>query len=269
MKFGEMVLPAIVTVAASTDFHGGATLVSSLRTVAPGSSFEVAVKIDLDPGWHTYWRNPGDAGIPPTISWRLPAGWKAGPIQWPVPHKLVAPEVVSFGYEREALLLVKLTAPKSARPSTRVSLAAKVEWLVCQDGCIPATASVRDELKVSNRNRTDPVWSSRINQALMKLPVPSKTGSFSATLSGKNIVLLFQDKRAPKPSSVTFYPSDMVVEPSAPQTFSLSGSNPTLTLTLSQFAPSAVHRLRGLLVSQRGAATTSQTIDIPLWRTNL
>ena len=104
----------------------------------------MAVKIDLDPGWHTYWRNPGDAGIPPpriVCIYRL-AG-KPETSSGPPPHKLISPEVVSFGYEREALLLVRISVPKSAKPGSKVSLGAKVDWLVCKEGCIPATASVQ------------------------------------------------------------------------------------------------------------------------------
>ncbi len=266
----EMFLPALLmTSALSTDIHGGAALVSSLRSVSPGSSFEVAVKIELDPGWHTYWQNPGDAGIAPTIAWHLPTGWKAGPIQWPVPHKLVAPEVVSFGYENEAFLLVNLTAPATAKLGVTVPIAANVKWLVCQNECIPASATVHESIQIEDKRIADPVWSARFSEAAKNLPVPSKAGSFSATMAGKSIVLLFQDASAPKPSSAVFFPSDPVVEPSAPQKLNLSGKNTSLTLSVSQFAPSAVSHLRGLLVVRQGASTTSQTIDIPLRRKNL
>ena len=63
----------------------------------------------MDPGWHTYWKNPGDAGIATQIKWQLPPGITAGEIQWPLPEKLPPAEVTTYGYEDEVMLLVPLT----------------------------------------------------------------------------------------------------------------------------------------------------------------
>ncbi len=248
------------------NYHGGVTLVSSLRDVTPGASFDVAVRISLDPGWHTYWQNPGDAGIPPRITWSLPDGWKAGEIRWPIPHRLVAPEVVSYGYEREALLLVRLTVPASAKFGSQVSVKAKVDWLVCQDGCIPAKAQSEIRLSVGSKRLPDVAWAPRIHAAELALPIPAAADAYSATLSGSQISLTFRQSAS---NGVTFYPADPVVEPSAPQTLRSEAGRSTLTLTLSQFAPSQVPRLRGLLVSQRGTTFKSESIDVPLQRKNL
>jgi thiol:disulfide interchange protein DsbD len=259
-------LLALLTAGIAESFHGGATLGSSLESVVPGSTFEVGIRISLDPGWHTYWQNPGDAGIPPKITWSLPAGWKASEVQWPTPHKLISPEVVSFGYEREALLLVRLTAPKSVRLGSSVALKAKVDWLVCQDGCIPATASVQAPIKIALKSKPDPVWYSKIQSAAQNLPKMASPGSVSATIAGSDIVMTFGK---PVGGSLTFYPADPVVEPSAPQTLGSAGVHSTLTLKISQFAPASVPRLRGLLVSERGASLSSEIVDIPLRRRNL
>jgi thiol:disulfide interchange protein DsbD len=264
-----MALLAILAAGAVSRFHGDAVLVSSMRTVCPGSSFEVGVKIDLDPGWHTYWRNPGDTGVSPTIAWHLPTGWRAGEVQWPIPHKLFAPELVSYGYEKQALLLVRLTAPKDAKIGSMAAVGAKVEWLVCREGCVPAKANVSIPIKIGKEARPDPVWMPRIERAAGKLPAASKDGDFSASWSGKNIVLSFDHSVGKKYSSATFYAADAVVEPSAPEVLGSSGDHPTLTLKLSQFAPASVPRLRGLLVSRQGSTTSSLTIDIPIRRTNL
>ncbi len=68
----------------------------------------VALRLSMEKGWHTYWRNPGDSGLPTTLEWKLPAGVEAGPIEWPAPHVLPAGPLVNYGYDGEVLLLVEL-----------------------------------------------------------------------------------------------------------------------------------------------------------------
>lgn len=264
-----MVLLAIVAAGAVNPFHGDAVLVSSMRAVRPGATFEVGIKIDIDPGWHIYWRNPGDTGISPTVAWHLPGGWSAGELQWPIPRKLLTWGQVSYGYEGQALLLSRVTVPKDAKIGSALPLSAKVEWLVCRDGCVPAKAKLSIPMKIARENRPDPVWAPRIKAAVRKLPVASGSGQFSASWAGKNIVLSFDGAVARKYATAMFFPADPVVEPSAPEVAGSAGNHPTLTLKLSQFAPASVPRLRGLLVSRQGSNTSSLTIDIPIRRTNL
>ena len=101
------------------------------------------------PGWHTYWRFPGDSGIPTEINWQLPPGWKSGEIQWPVPLKLTEPgDIQIYGYHDEVLLMQEIIPPPSLAVS-RVKLAAKASWLVCEKICIPGGAELTLQLPVS------------------------------------------------------------------------------------------------------------------------
>src|SRR5882672_7983548 len=89
-----------------------AKLLADTATVAPGQPFTAGLLLKMAPGWHTYWQFPGDAGIPTEIKWNLPPGWKAGPIQWPIPLKLSEPGGIQiYGYHDEVLLMVALTPP--------------------------------------------------------------------------------------------------------------------------------------------------------------
>lgn len=99
--------------------------------VAPGATVYVALRQKLDKGWHTYWRNPGDAGGATTIKWALPAGWTAGDIVWPTPKRLRTGPLTTFVYEDAVLLPVPVTAPADARPGQTVRLAADAGFLVC------------------------------------------------------------------------------------------------------------------------------------------
>src|SRR2546423_5650470 len=101
------------------------------------------------PNWHTYWKFPGDAGIPTEIKWKLPEGWKAGEIQWPIPLKLDEPgDIQIYGYHEEVLLMREITPPASLKDSS-VQLPAEANWLVCENICIPGSASLKLDLPVA------------------------------------------------------------------------------------------------------------------------
>src|SRR5258706_14262927 len=116
--------------------HVEAELVADKAAAQPGKTTTVGLKLRMEPQWHTYWRNPGDSGLPTRIQWILPEGWKAGEIQWPYPQHLPVGPLMNYGYEDEVVLLVALTAPADAKPGS-VPLKARAEWLVCKDICIP------------------------------------------------------------------------------------------------------------------------------------
>lgn len=104
--------------------------------IAAGKPLELALRIEHQPHWHTYWKNPGDSGLPTTLNWTLPDGVQAGDVQWPTPKKLPLGPLVNFGFEDVLLLPVKVQLPAGfSAPTLDVKLAA--EWLVCKDVCIP------------------------------------------------------------------------------------------------------------------------------------
>ncbi|HTQ15473.1 MAG TPA: protein-disulfide reductase DsbD domain-containing protein [Rhizomicrobium sp.] len=124
-------------------------LVAETDEIAPGGKVAVALEEVIAPDWHTYWSNPGEAGLPTTIDWTLPAGWKAGPIQWPYPKRLPVGPLMNYGYEGTVWLLTDVTAPADAAPGTVVTLRAHASWLVCQRVCIPGDAALSIPLSVS------------------------------------------------------------------------------------------------------------------------
>jgi thiol:disulfide interchange protein DsbD len=108
-----------------------AELVAERTALTPGQPLTVALRMKMREGWHTYWLNPGDSGLPTTLEWKLPAGVTAGPIVWPAPHALPAGPLVNYGYEGEVFHLVELTPAATLVPGTPVTLAARADWLVC------------------------------------------------------------------------------------------------------------------------------------------
>ncbi|HEY5049212.1 MAG TPA: protein-disulfide reductase DsbD domain-containing protein [Rhizomicrobium sp.] len=125
-----------------------AKLVAESGEIAPGGTVAVALEENIRPGWHTYWRNPGDAGAPSEIKWFLPPGWKAGAIQWPYPKDLPVGPLMDYGYEGKVWLLTELKAPSNA-PVGATTIRAAVSWLVCQEVCIPEDATLALSLGVT------------------------------------------------------------------------------------------------------------------------
>ncbi len=110
-----------------------ASLVSDVDAVAAGKPFHVGLRLRLAPGWHTYWQNPGDAGVPPDLELTLPAGAEAGPIAWPVPQRVAEGPLMTYAYTGEVLLPVSITPGSTG--STDIK--AHANWLVCRDICVP------------------------------------------------------------------------------------------------------------------------------------
>ncbi len=123
-------------------------LLSDVSAVAPGEPFTLALEQRIIPGWHTYWRNPGDSGLPTEIEWILPAGSSAGPIQWPFPHRFDVGPITNYGYSDQVLLLNQITPPEDLRAGETFAMLAKLRWLVCEEICIPEEAEIAFSLPV-------------------------------------------------------------------------------------------------------------------------
>jgi DsbC/DsbD-like thiol-disulfide interchange protein len=115
--------------AAATSSRDTVTLVSDTDAIAPGTPFRVGLQFRLAPGWHTYWRNPGDAGIAPDFAVTLPPGTRSGPIAWPTPRRVAEGPVMTYAYTGDLLLPVTVTPGALAGP---VPIRAHARWLVCR-----------------------------------------------------------------------------------------------------------------------------------------
>jgi len=132
--------------------HTQAKLILSADTVRLGDTIWAGVDLKMEPGWHTYWKNPGAAGMATEIKWQLPPGVTAGEIQWPLPKKLPPAEVTTYGYEDEVMLIVPLTLATNL-PAGPIDLKANVSWLECKEVCIPANQDVEATLNISGETK--------------------------------------------------------------------------------------------------------------------
>ena len=132
-----------------------AELTAEYNTVAPGESLWLALAFTIKPNWHTYWRTPRDSGFPTSITWTLPEGITAGPLQWPPPERLAYESLTNFGYSNQVTMLTELTVAPGVAPAD-VTLKADATWLACSEICIPAASHCPLKLRPVARARTRP-----------------------------------------------------------------------------------------------------------------
>ena len=213
------------------------SLISEVTAIAPGEPFWVLLRQKIRPGWHTYWRNPGDSGAPTEVDWILPAGFSAGDIQWPFPERIAYGPLMNFGYSDEVLYPVLITPPASLT-NEAIEMRARVGWLVCADICIPEDAVVSLTLPTAtgpSANVTAPIGA--VHQSLFQQArqrVPADAGfSASWAIEGTHVIVNIpaMGGDADQVESVQYFPyRDGVIDNPAPQILTLNRQGLTLTL---------------------------------------
>lgn len=186
--------------------HSRLTLISEQNSIQPGQTFWAGLHFQLENHWHIYWVNPGDSGEPPRVIWNLPAGFHAGSLRWPAPHRLQSSSLVDYGYEHDVLLMVPVRVPARLRPQRMVELRAKVNWLVCRDICIPGQQSLTLRLPVRNDNPgVNPQAHALFERTRAELPHRLPDGWRVAVVSEANRFILTLRTGA-RESAATFFP---------------------------------------------------------------
>lgn len=204
-------LPTWLAITAHGQIYQGRQLVhadalANVSAIVAGEPFLVGVRLKMEPHWHTYWKYPGDAGIPTDIKWQLPEGWRVGDIQWPIPLKLEEPgDILIYGYHDEILLIQHVTPPKDLT-GTSANLSAKVSWLVCEKICIPGDGTVNLSLPIAATNSPANVdLFARFQRQLPTAAAADFSASWKAHTAG--LVLRVSHPDLGKFSSVEFFPS--------------------------------------------------------------
>ena len=252
--------------------HVTVELVSELDSIAPGGTWLMALRLVSEPGWHTYWKNPGDAGTATALEWALPPAFRAGPILWPAPRRLAEPPVAVYGYEGEVLLLVDVEAPRNLRSGQRVTLAAHADWVVCREICLQQAADLSRRVAVAARDpTTSRRWGAPLRAARAGLPRALSEWRVSAdTAAGGYLLRIVPPPRWSRPpGDVLFFAADAgVIDHAAAQPLTRVGGSYRLALTASRYALKHPARLTGLLVSPAGwdasGAVRALVVDVPV-----
>jgi thiol:disulfide interchange protein DsbD len=143
-------LAPLVT-AQADDHPAKVELLANVASIKPGQPFTIGIRVTMQPHWHVYWLNPGDSGMPPQVTWKLPEGFTVAELQFPVPKKFEQPgDMVGYGYEEEVLLTANVTPPKDLKQGTTVPIAADLSWMVCKEVCLLGEAKPSIVLPVSS-----------------------------------------------------------------------------------------------------------------------
>jgi len=209
-----------------------ARLVAETGEISPGGGVAVALEQNIRAGWHTYWRNPGEAGLPTEIKWTLPPGWKAAPIAWPYPKRLPVGPLMNYGYEGKVWLLTRLTAPKTAKPGDTVTLNATGSWLVCKEVCIPEDQTLSLPLTISASPAAPyATVKEQFDAARAKIPTPSPWPVRFHLGNTLDLFIASSTLASAALKEATFFPlaADAIVD-FAPQTFAPASNGLVLHL---------------------------------------
>jgi thiol:disulfide interchange protein DsbD len=222
--FTALVVAASTADAAAVTQHVDASLVADSGAPAAGAPLWVGLKMHHDAGWHTYWKNPGDAGMPTRITWTLPDGWTASGINWPAPERLQLGPLASYGYAGDAVLPVKLFPPAGWNAKQPAQIVAHTTWLACKEICIPEGADLVLNLPAHNsaadRGLLD-TWRARI-------PQMTRFKTASAERSKDRLVLTLE----PAADGQFFPEREELIEPGDPPQLSVNGSRATWSAKL-------------------------------------
>lgn len=253
------------------DSHTKAQLVGAVSTAKVGEPFWIALHLQMEPRWHTYWRTAGDAGGPTHLEWKLPPGVTADTILWPQPKRLAAAGLVSFAYEDDVTLPVRIT-PGAVPVGSTIALRAKATWIACDKVCIPGSGDVALDIPVAAASTADGLWGPRIDAARAIIPPGLPNGWTSAAktvATGYEITLTPPTGTKLDATGVTFYPAtpDALFHftHGAPQTPAIKHGKLVLKLTR-QEGEVASGELSGLFVREGGwpGGVRSFTASMPV-----
>lgn len=181
------------------------------------------IRFTMPEGWHIYWQNPGDSGIPTTLAWTLPNGVSDGDIIWPAPHRQTMGDLVNYGYDDEVILQVPLSVSEQASGG---NIQVKASWLVCHDTCIPESAVLTGTLPHTDKNAAD-----ALAKAREKTPV-AFPGKASFAANDTEVMLTVTPSSAwEKPEQAEFIPlEDGVIKNNSPMALADHGTNFTITM---------------------------------------
>ena len=233
-------------------------LVSDATTIQPGQTFHLGLWLRHDPGYHTYWQNPGLAGVATKPVPTLPPGFAAGALIYPPPDKVRMASIRVHGYEHDVLIALPITAPASL-PTGPVNIPVAATWMACQRTCNPGFATLSLTLNAGPATVADPLWSSKFKELLQSQPPALQGWTLTAQRLEKEIELTATPPAGTLlPDSPQFFSFDNLICSHPVQHWEKSATAWRVRLELSDFLPADQAKLCGLLYSP-GSWQNTQT----------
>lgn len=250
--------------------HAEVMLVCAREAIAPGDTFTVGLRMQLQPEWHVYWTNPGDAGLAPRVNWTLPTGFSAGPLEFPAPRRIPVGPLMSFGYDGEVIFLSQIIADPDITPGAHAKIRADIDWLICKVECIPGEAVLNMEIPVESTARVNDSWQSRFTGLREKSPTTSRDWDIAVKLLSGELELsaIRRSASATAPRAVHLYPERKgIIENAALQDFSATADGFILRVPKNKMFLDSLTELRGLLVADTdwlGSGRTALQVAAPV-----
>lgn len=214
--------------------HARVELISERALAVPGETVWLGLSFEIDPKWHIYWTNPGDAGIPPEITWRETGGLSAdsiGEFEWPLPELLpvVPGQIMDYGHSDQVVLPFPVTLPADIEGP--IVFEGVADYLICEDVCIPESVNIRLMLSIGAGQIPDTRASELIQAALAEVP-PAFPGDVALSKDGESWVMsLSAPEIAGQEADARFFPYGHEITHAADQTASFGASGFSLSLT--------------------------------------
>jgi thiol:disulfide interchange protein DsbD len=232
--------------------HTLAQLISERSVAVPGDQFLGALRLDLDDGgWHVYWKNVGDSGLPPRIDWETPEGVSLGEFIWPAPHAIPLATLMNYGYEHQLILPFEIRLPAQLPAGSQFELKGRASWLICLETCIPEQADLVLRIPVGAAVASEEVSGGLIAAALAATPAPlNGSARVERTDEGFRIGVRDPDLAAAAPDGVSmrFFPDGPEIIHAADQRVEYGPEGAILTVTPSEYAPPGDIPLSGVVV---------------------
>lgn len=196
----------------SADPATKASLVSEVKTVAPGGKFTIALKLEHPEGWHSYYLNSGGVEESPAIRWTLPDGFTAAPMQWPAPEVKDGFFGKSFVYQGSPVFLTEFTGPATLESGKTITLKADATWQICEDSCLNEKKSFTLELKTGTEAQPDPEGSALVQKTKSAMPAAKPSWKFSASEQADGFLLKVEPDTPPAGDPTDFIPDQKFVK---------------------------------------------------------
>jgi len=225
--------------------HAQTRIVPELDGVAPGGAVTLAFSQQLEDGWHVYWKNPGDSGLPLDFKWTLPEGASAGGIDYPAPHRIPIGPLVNFGHQGAPIFLTSVTAPANATIGSSMEIGLEATWLICADICVPETGAFSLSVPIVEAPSVNVDATDLFAKARAAMPAAFQ-GEASFSVSGDKLTL--QISGVELASDAYFFPATPnISEPAAIQKFARRGGAETLTIKGGNALSSLGETLEGVI----------------------
>ncbi len=185
------------------------------KTIAPGKPFSVALELSHPEGWHSYYKNSGGVELPPVIEWKLPEGFSAGPIQWPVPEVKDGYFGKSFVYPGKPVFLVDITPPADLEAGKEVTISGLAKWQICKESCINESKPFTFNVAVAANAEKDPAQAAVFETARKSQAESGKNLTVAARSGGGDIELTISPAASVQATPLDFVPNEPFVQPAS------------------------------------------------------